>query len=143
MFNNPLRAEIPLLWHWAFVYRSSPCLCTPSYPQSALQHPLQSGEGALPLLPPRWSALCCWGHLLQHSLPSLSWDIPQLPWHLRCLWFLLQGALCPCLLMCFPAMSVRSGKAPTTNSVQTSLLRVVLPGEISLHFSEAQPLYEV
>lgn len=39
------------------------------------------------------------GHLLKHSLPSLSWNVPQLPGHLRCLRFLLQEVLCPRLLM--------------------------------------------
>lgn len=48
--------------------------------------------------------------------------------------------------MYFPAMSVRPGKAPITNSVLTFFLpqlHFVLPGEISLHFLEDQPLYEV
>lgn len=109
MFNKAFHEEIPLLWPWAFVYRSSQSHSTPSYLQPALQHPLQCGESAL-LSCHHSGQSSAAGPSPKAQLPSLSWDVPQLPWHLRCPWFLLQEALCPCLL-CFTAMPVTSGSS--------------------------------
>lgn len=104
--NNPFHEEIPLLWHWAFVYRAHSVTSHRATP-SKLSSTHSNLEKVLCSPATTVVRTLLWGHLLRHSLPSLSWHVPQLPWHLRGLWFLLQKPLCPC----FPPTSVSSGSS--------------------------------